>query len=146
VLTFSTDLNLAGTANFELNSAVRGTGYDAVNVGGTLTYGGLLNLTFDSTFLAGGEVFTLFAGLNGADSPLDAGSFTAIELLGAYTGALVNDSGVWSGTSGGIDFTFVQDTGLLTTTLSGVPEPSTYAMIAGALGLAYTALHRRRRA
>ena len=146
VLTFSTDLTLAGVGNFEITGATRGTGYDAVNVGGTVTYGGVLNVVFGSTFLTGGEAFALFAGLNGTDAPLDTGSFTAIELQGAYTASLTNNSGVWSATAGGYDFTFVQDTGLLTTTLSGVPEPSTYAMIAGALGLAYAALRRRRRA
>ena len=145
VLTFNNNLTLAGTANFEINGATRGTEHDAINVGGTVTYGGVLNLIFGSSFLTGGENFALFNGLNGTDAPLDAGSFTQIELQGAYTASLTNNSGVWTGTSGGYDFTFTQDTGILSV-LAGaaIPEPSTYAMLAGALGLAYAALRRRR--
>jgi fibronectin-binding autotransporter adhesin len=147
VLTFNTDLTLAGVGNFEINSATRGTGYDAVNVGGTVTYGGVLNLIFGTTFLVGGENLSLFNGLNGTDAPLDAGSFTQIELQGAYTASLTNNSGIWTGTAGGLDFTFTQDTGILSVlTGAAIPEPSTYAMLAGVLGLAYAALRRRRRA
>ncbi len=147
VLTFVNDLILAGTANFEINGVTRGTDYDAVNVGGTVTYGGVLNLVFGSTFLTGGEAFALFTDLLGTSAPLDAGSFTAIELQGAYTASLTNNSGVWTGSVDGLDFTFTQNDGILSVIGEGViPEPSTYAVLAGAVMLAFAANRRRRRA
>ena len=147
VLTFNSTLTLAGTANMELNGTARGTTYDGINVGGTLTYGGTLNLTFGSSFLAGGESFSLFTAADGTSVPASVtGSFATVNLLGGYSGSLTNNSGVWTGTIGGIDFTFTQSTGLLTTALSGspVPEPSTYAALAGLSVLGFTATRRRR--
>ena len=147
VITFSSDLTLAGTTNLELNSTVRGTGYDGVNVGGTLTYGGVLNFLFGSTFLAGGENFQVFTGLDGSSLPLlNSPSFTSIVLGGSYTASLTNNTGVWTGTTGGYDFTFTESTGTLGVLASAVPEPSTYAALAGAAILGFAALRRRRRA
>lgn len=147
VLTFSSTLTLAGTTNLELNGSTRGTTYDGINVAGALTYGGTLNVTFGSSFLAGGESFSLFTAADGTSIPASVtGSFASINLLGGYTGSLTNNSGVWTGTIGGVDFTFTQSTGLLTTALSGspVPEPSTYAALAGLAVLGFVATRRRR--
>ena len=147
VLTFNNDLTLAGTTNLELNSATRGTGYDGVNVGGTLTYGGVLNFLFGSTFLAGGENFRVFTGLDGSSLPLlNSPSFTSIVLGGSYTASLTNNSGVWTGSSNGVDFTFTESTGTLSVLASAVPEPSTYAMLAGLAMLGAAGLRRRRSA
>lgn len=145
VLTFNNDLTLAGTANFEINGAARGTEHDAVNVGGTLTYGGVLNLVFSSTFLSGDQSFALFTGVDGLTAPIDAGSFTAIELQGAYAGSMANNSGVWTATIGDVTFTFTQDTGTLLTSATAVPEPAAYATLAGLGILAVASLRRRRR-
>lgn len=146
VITFSSDLTLAGTTNLELNTAVRGTGHDGVNIGNNLTYGGALNLVFGSTFLTGGELFELFNALDGISDPVaTSGSFTAIELQGAYTGTLVNNSGIWTGTTGGLDFTFTQASGELSVLLAGaIPEPSTSAFLAGLVILGFAGLRRRR--
>ena len=135
VLTFGSTLSLAGTANFELNGISRGTQYDGVNVTGSLTNGGVLSLNFGSAFLTGGETFDLF-NLSGGES----GSFSAVNLIGAYTGSLSNTSGVWTGTVSGLDFTYTQATG----DLGVVPEPSTWALLA--FSLTTVILFRRRRA
>ena len=83
----------------------------------------------------GGETFDLFA-LTGGQS----GDFSAINLIGSYTGNLTNNSGVWTGSAGGLDFTYTQATG----DLGVVPEPSTWALLAGA-GTFLLVLRRRRK-
>jgi autotransporter-associated beta strand protein len=105
------DLTLAGTANslFEINGNVRGTSYDAVNVEGLLTLGGTLTLDFGYTPLIS-DTFDLF------NFTSQAGSFSSVVFV---------DSG-YAGT-------FDASTGILS--LSAIPEPSTYALLMGGLGL-----------
>jgi fibronectin-binding autotransporter adhesin len=105
------DLTLTGTANsyFEIDGNVRGTSYDAVDVEGLLTLGGTLTLDFGYTPLIS-DTFDLFNFAN------QVGSFSSVVFVD-------------SGYAGSFD----ASTGILS--LSAIPEPSTYAMLMGGLGL-----------
>jgi autotransporter-associated beta strand protein len=132
VLDFGGDLTLEGAVVMELNGLTRGTQYDGINVGGELAYGGTLTLNFGSTF-SEGDSFNLF------DFTTTTGSFESITLTGAYTGALANNAGTWTGTIGGQDFSFLDSTG----NLNVVPEPSTYALLLVAAAGLWAARKRR---
>lgn len=144
VATFSAGLTLGGTTLLEIAGIDRGVSYDAVNVGGTLTYGGELEIAV-STSLAGGETFNLFNAIDGSSAPLSAGSFTSVTLSGSYSGTFTFESGVWTALGvNGINFSFDQATGALTSTAAAIPEPSTYAAILGGLAAVGVMLRRRR--
>jgi len=140
LLTLGSSLTLAGgsTSVFEINGAGRGTTYDAIDVAGLTTYGGTLSLVFGST-IAGGTTLDLF-GLGGGEVE----SFSAITASGDYTGAFVNNSGIWTLLNGGQTLTFTESSGDLLVTGVAVPEPSAAAALAGVGTLAFAALRRRR--
>ena len=126
-------LNGTSTNNFEIDGETRETAYDGVDVAGALVYGGTLNIDFSSA-LAASALFDLF---NFTTAP--TGNFSAINLVGAYTGALTNDgTGIFTGSSGETTFSFASATGDLTV---NVPEPTSMAV----LGLAAVGLTSRRR-
>jgi autotransporter-associated beta strand protein len=144
LLTFSGNLTLSNTAvtTMEIVAAggVRGTDYDAVNVGGLLTYGGTLRLSLGTTFGFGSYNFYLF------EFGSTSNSFSTVDLGGLYNGSLSNNAGVWGLTSvtGSLTntWTFTESSGLLA--LDVVPEPSTYALLfLAAAGLGAHVIRRR---
>lgn len=132
-LTFTGTLNLLGNTTFDIS----GANYTGVTLSTaeSLTYGGNLNFNFIGAPVEGS--YDLF---NFTDS--NTGSFTAVAVTSI--GSLTNDSGVWSGTFGGVTYTFTQATGDLL--VSAIPEPSSFAAFAGLVGVAAVGLRRRRRA
>lgn len=142
LLTFDSDLTLNGTTLLEIAGTDRGTTYDAINVGGTLTYGGALSFVF-STTLVGGESFALFTGADGTSAPATTGQAVSVLLSGnGYDGTLSRTGDVWSGTNiGGLNFSFNETTGILSAA-SAIPEPSTYALLFGAIALGAVLLRR----
>jgi fibronectin-binding autotransporter adhesin len=153
VLTFSNDLTLTqevgvdggSLAYFEIGGLTRGSEYDGVDVGGTLTYGGTLDivsfngydLTDVATFTNPVTVFDLFGMPGTPNDPTFAGNFDHVS-VGGY--ALNNvGGGIWTGSNDddSVTYTFDQVTG----DLSIVPEP--VAAFLGGIGF-LTLLRRRR--
>jgi len=142
VLSFGTTLILGSTSatTFEIASTgmVRGTDYDGINIGSSITYGGGLVFDFATTFGVGTYTFNLFDGFSGTSEDFDN-----VALSGAYGNVVFTpDNGIWSATTNFLEeetWSFSQSTGNLSLTV--IPEPS--AALFGGLGL--LALLRRRR-
>ncbi len=134
LLTFVNNLTLGGTVVMEIDGTSRGVSYDAVDVGGLLTYGGDMTVLVGTTFGAGTYAFDLF------DFGSATGTYATITIAGEYSGIL-NSGNSWTYTDGIATWSFTHGTGVLA--LDVVPEPATYALLGGlaALGLA---LWRRR--
>lgn len=133
----SLDLLSSSTTAMEIAGTTRGTGYDAVDIATTsgITYGGLLDLTFTSTF-PDNTTFDLFA-----FSGTPAGTFSSVTANGSY-GSLtfVKQAGVWTAQSGSQTLSFTESTGNVLV----VPEPATAAFGgAAAIGLCLWALRQR---
>jgi hypothetical protein len=133
ILTVTGSLTLAGVTAMELasNTNVPGTSNDNINVSSTLTYGGALTI---SSY--GGYDLTQPATYNLFTAGTYTGDFASVSVGG---NALAFDTGVWSATVGASTYTFTQATGALVV----VPEPGTFAMMLGGLGM--LTLFRRRR-
>ncbi len=114
-------LILGATSHFDLYGTTRGTstGYDAVDVTGSLVYNGNLTINF-SEMLEGS--FHLF------DFEEASGEFDSILIEGAFGDlALTGNEGIWTGAIGETAFTFTHATGDLTVT--SIPEPSTALLL-----------------
>lgn len=123
-------LTLAGTTALDIDAG----GADAVNAS-ALVYGGALTLNVSSP-LADAALVKLFT------SAAPTGDFASITLTGAYSGALTDAAGAWSGTFGNTTLTFTDATGSLTAAPAvALPEPSAALL----LPLAALPLARRRR-
>jgi autotransporter-associated beta strand protein len=141
---FNNNLTLAGATTMEINGNTRDTLYDGVNTTGLLTYGGTLTMSFGAATTAG-TTYDLFQ-IGGGGS---TGSFSGVSIGGSYSlPALTNNSGIWTGNdvTNLLTFTFNQGTGdLVISAYSAIPEPSTFAALAG-LGVLGLVATRRRRA
>ena len=143
LLTFSSDLSLgaSSTSVFEINGTSRGSTYDAVDVGGALSYGGTMSLVFDAPISAG--TYDLFGGFSG-----QSGTFGSVSVGGsfaqAFTAPAVITGSGWTASSSNWSYAFDNASGDLT--ISAVPEPSTFAALAGLAGLGVVGARRRRRA
>ncbi len=142
--TFNNNLTLGstGTTTMEIGgSTTAGTDYDRVSVAGALTYGGTLNIVaFD---LGGGAYdFAQTASFNLFGAGSRSGNFSSVSVGGT---ALADNSGVWTASVGGFDYTFSTANGILGIA-SPIPEPASAAALGGAVLLGLAALRRRRRA
>jgi len=128
------NLSSGGAFNVEINSATPGTGYDQLNVNGTVTLAGNLNVS--GGFLSGGS--TLFLIKNDGTDPIS----------GTFNG-LAEGSHLFSGLGQEYILTYLADAGNNSFTngndvaLQAVPEPGSALMLLG--GLAVAAQARRRR-
>ena len=143
VLTFNNGLAMNGTATLQILSAgTRGTAYDAINIAaGTFTGTGALVLNF-SALLGDAVSLDLFGGAAFTALP----TFSSVTATGLYTGAFSLSGGVYTLVNGGQTLTLNATTGdLLVTGGAAVPEPATFAALAGGLVLAGAMFTRRRR-
>ncbi len=119
-----------GTLVMEIAGLTRGTGYDALDVTGTLTFGGALQVSFIDGFtgssLSSGATFNFF------DWASATGTFNALSLPDLAVYGLA-----W-------DISALYTSGELSVTTSAVPEPSTYAVLLGFAALGLAASRRRR--
>lgn len=143
LLTFNSALTLSGTTLLEIDGTTRGTTYDALNVGGLLTYGGAISIDFGNA-LASGGTYSLFTALDGISAPTVAGHATSVLLTGnGYDATLTQAGSLWSAMGvNGYNFSFNETTGTLSA--AAIPEPGTYAAIGGLLALIGAAIRRRR--
>ena len=124
LLTFNNGLTLTSTNTtvMELGGTSRGVTYDAINVGGTLTFAGTLDVVsyggYETTL---GTTYDLF------DWSSATGMFTSINLPTL-------------GTSLSWDLSQLYTTGMIT----AVPEPATCAALAGIAAAAFAFWRRRR--
>jgi len=119
------------------NGGVAGTDYDKVVVSGQITFGGTMNIIgYLSYNINQAATYHLF----GFGS--QTGSFDFVSVAGT---SLANSSGVWTGSASSFDYTFTQSTGDLVIVATAIPEPATYAALAGGLALLGTWLTRRRK-
>jgi hypothetical protein len=120
-------------------AGTRGMVYDAINVGGSLTYNGSLTLLIGTTFGVGNYNFDLF------DSVSTSGTFGTVNLGGVYSpDSLTNNgSGVWGLSKGNDTWTFNQSNGQLD--LQVVPEPSSNALLVLAAAVLGARVIRRKR-
>jgi autotransporter-associated beta strand protein len=129
------------TTAFEIaGTTARGGDYDAINVttGGGLTLNGAFTINFtNATALSNATDINLFSYTGG-----HTGDFTSLVATGfaAYAGTWnhVGETFTWSG--GGQTLTFSELTGSLTV----IPEPATWALLAG-VGTFFMVMRRRRR-
>lgn len=130
----NTELQLGSSFGIELNGTTAGSGYDQLNVTGTVTLAGLLNVTTGFTPAEGNLFFIL---LND-DSDAINGSFAGLA-NNAYFNAGVQGYRIsYFGDSATNSFTGGNDGVLM-----AVPEPR--ALILGAIGM-LGLLRRRKRA
>lgn len=125
LMSFASDLTLMGTSNLlmELGGTSRGATFDAIRVGGDLILDGTLTISFVNGFAPiAGDTFHLFE-VDGTTSS----AFTSIVFTASGYTAQLNTQ-----------------TGMLSITSSAIPEPSTYAAIAGAMAIGWAAWRRRK--
>ena len=120
---FTLDLSQSGTSVFEITSPAFTVGtFDVVSGGGSVNFGGTLNLNFSGgTYADGTNVLQLFTTTGGR-----SGSFSAVNFTGLAAGQSA---------------TFNPSTGFI----SLVPEPSTCASLLGGLAVGGFVVFRRRR-
>jgi hypothetical protein len=129
LFTVAGDLTLTSgnLALMELGGTIRGTGYDALNIGGTFTADGTLTVSLINGYSpTTGTMFNLFS------AGSYKGTFATVTLPGLTPGLSWDSSALASA-------------GNLSVTGSAVPEPGTYALLAGGAGLAVALVRRRRK-
>lgn len=120
--------------------SVAGTDYaQLVFSGTTLTYGGSLTLALTGT-ITSAQVYDLISFTSGGGS----GNFNSVSITGSYIATLVSAGTTWTGSADGVSFVFDTVTGDLSASVSAVPEPSSFAALAGSMALVIVAGARRR--
>jgi autotransporter-associated beta strand protein len=144
LLTFDGNLTLTTTSRtvMEIGGTTRGEDYDAVNVGGILTYGGRLDLDFTAQGYAPNTTYTF----NLFQASSYQANFASVHLVGVYGEKILDFDSIndlWTYSDGILNtWTFYVGEGKLE--LAVIPEPSSFALIilSGLVGAGY-AVRRR---
>lgn len=132
------DFTLAGTAStlLEIGGA---SSFDLIHATGILTYGGGLTVIgIDGFDLDVAGTYALFT----AGSFSNAADFNSVTINGI---TLTSQAGTWIGSDGRVSYQFSDATGVLAVETLSVPEPGTWAMLVGGMGLlAFNQRIRRR--
>lgn len=126
-LTVAGNFTLAGTAMIQMeiagNGGQIGVDFDNIDVSGILTYGGALTVSgYNGYDLAQSGSYTLF------NFTSKSGDFSSVTVNNV---ALIKSGETWADASS--TYSFDQSSGVLSVT--AVPEPGTYVMLLGGLGL-----------
>ena len=129
-------LGSTSTTHMEIGGATLGTQYDNLTIANSagLTYGGKLEIVSYSPYTISAQ----------------AGSYNLFSFTGGYSGelsnvtvdgyALTNNSGIWTGSSNGANYTFTDSTGIFAVT---IPEPATASLMLGVISLGLMSRRRR---
>ena len=124
-------LILQGETSFSVSSSTQGK----IAGSGSVEFSGAVSFNFTSAVGVGSWDFI---------SQTPTGTPTGVKLADYYNLSLIEEipgNGNWAGSSGGLDWTYIASTGVLTA--AAVPEPSTWALFAFSLTVV-TVLRRRR--
>ena len=122
-------LFLQGETSFSVSSSTQGK----ISGSGSVQFAGAVSFNFTSAVGVGSWDFI---------SQAPTGSPTGVKLADYYNLILIEETpGNGAGSSGGLDWTYIASTGVLTA--AAVPEPSTWALFAFSLTVV-TVLRRRR--
>jgi autotransporter-associated beta strand protein len=147
-----TTYNVASGAEFDVSakSAYSLAGVTLKLGAGTGTSGffdaGTADLTLGGNLIIDFSTATPDASYDFFGFGTQASSFSGVSFSGAIIGSLaLTSTDTWTGTVGGYDWTFSETTGVLSS-VSAIPEPSSFAVLAGLGALGAASLRRRRRA
>lgn len=137
VVTGDLNVGTGGFVSFDIAHGTAGTNYDQIQVGGSLTLAGTLELTLGPGIVMG-DVFDLI--LHSGDSALTT-TFETVSVYNAGTDhfetvSVTNNAFTYGGQGYVLNYNANLDSGTIGNdlTLQAVPEPSTWAMLAGGLG------------
>ena len=128
-------LDAGSTSHMEIGGTSLGSDYDNVMITNSagLTYDGTLEIVSYDPYAINAQ----------------AGSYTLFSFTGGYSGelgnvtvdgySLTNNSGIWTGSQGGVSYSFTDSTGIFAVT---IPEPSTATLV---MGVATLGMLTRRR-
>lgn len=129
ITNFTGDYVLGSThlLTMEIGGLTAGTQFDQIRVTHTLTFGGTLDVSLINSFTPSvGQSFQLFT----------AGTY-APSAFSTYSLPTLSEGTAW-------DYSLLTTTGVLSVTASAIPEPSTYAALAGLAALGLGILRRRK--